>query len=110
MGWAQSFLQRHMEVLRKAPARRIEPERQAVTLQQIQAYFESLKSLMQQFSFHTDHICNADETMVQVNTRTRKRTVVPRRDRYGVVPADPDCLHITLLLCGFATGDLAMNP
>jgi hypothetical protein len=72
--------------------------------------FDELGALLAEWKFHTDLISNMDETMVSVDLQTRKRTLVPKGCKVGVARGSSSCLHITALVCGFATGDLRMNP
>lgn len=109
-GWVGSFKTRHASELRPTNIVYIEPERQEVAYEDLDRYFVLLKELLDRYQFHSDLICNFDETMVVVDMKTRKRTLVPRGTRIGVARGSSDCVHITALVCGFATGRLSINP
>lgn len=103
IGWVVSFLNRHRE-LKVTTARPLEYARMAAcTLENLESYFEKVKTLFSSGAYSSELVYNIDETMIE-STPRNLRAIVPSECELAKFAYHPDNLHITLALCITADG------
>lgn len=109
VGWVDSFLERHGDVIHKGWFEYMEKARAEVKVQDIQDFFSKLKNCIESNRVSSRLIANFDETMLKVDQRFH-RAVIPRRTKYGIrAGKNRDNRHISLGVTIFSKENFS-NP
>ena len=103
-GWRHSFVKRHAEELKVQSPRLLEPERAAVTPEELNSFFfQTLNPLRLERKYDPSLVANFDETMLQI-LKDKTQCLIPSSQRHAFVIQEDAPFNITFAMTIFADG------